>query len=47
MKQIIFFDYFSDFMNNKTKDIDCNKLDDLGGYHGQFLPEMYRYWIDH
>jgi hypothetical protein len=34
-------------MNNKTKDIDCNKLDDLGGYHGQFLPEMYRYWIDH
>ena len=21
-------------------------LNDLGGYHGQFTPEMYQYWID-
>jgi hypothetical protein len=21
-------------------------LTDLGGYHGQFTPEMYQYWVD-
>ena len=40
------------FMHNLAQSLDWLFVDrekvltDLGGYHGQFAPEMYRYWVE-